>query len=703
MKLVIIEGPGKRDTLKKYLGEEYEVVATKGHVRDLPTKTLGVDVVKNFEPKYEIMPGKESVIKELKYKAAKAKEILLATDPDREGEAISWHIGHILNIDENVPCRVEFNEISKAVVNEAIKNPRKIDLNLVHAQQGRRVLDRLVGYKVSPIICSKIKSNLSAGRVQSVTLKLIVDREKEISNFKPQEYWPVVATLEKSSSNFKANLTNFKGKKVVLASKTETDEALSYLKLQDYIVREIKRSVAKSSPPPPFITSTLQQDALNKLGMNISATTRAAQALYEGVELGREGKTALITYIRTDSTRVSPEAQMKAKEYIKKNYGEEYAPKTFNVFKSKKNVQDAHEAIRPISLERTPESVKAFMSSDNFRLYKLIYERFVASQMAQATFDSLSVIISAGEYDFKCLGKTPIFAGFTRAYKMFEEAEEENSGENKLPNLKEGDKLKLMDLKAEQKFTKPQSRFSEASLIRTMEEKGIGRPATYAPTVMILQNRNYTQKEGKFLQPTDLGITVTEFLEKYFPDIMSISFTAEMEDNLDKIEDGKLKWQEVVGNFYANFENEVKVAYNGAKKVSVPLEVSDVECEKCGAKMVVRQGRFAKFLACPNFPKCKNIKSLNGERQVVCTCPQCGKDVVQKHTHKGKIFFGCSGYPACTFASWDKPTDLKCPKCNSFLVVKEGKTANVYKCSSKECDFSKKETVAGKGEETTKN
>jgi len=700
MKLVVIEGPGKRETLKKYLGEGYDVVATKGHVRDLPAKALGVDVSHDFEPKYEIMAGKESIIKELKFKASKAETVLLATDPDREGEAISWHIEHILNIDENSPCRVEFNEISKTVVNEAIKKPRKINIDLVHAQQGRRVLDRLVGYKVSPIICNKIKPNLSAGRVQSVTLKLIVDREKEIESFKPQEYWPVIATFEKTGTKFKANLANKGNKKIILSNKAETDEAINYLKQQDFSVKEIKRMVTKASPPPPFITSTMQQDALNKIGMGISISTRCAQALYEGVELGSEGKTALITYIRTDSTRVSPEAQIKAKDYIIKNYGEEYAPKFFNAFKSKKNVQDAHEAIRPISLDRTPDSVKDYMSSDNFRLYKLIYERFVASQMTQATYDSLTVTISAGVFDFKSAGKTPIFAGFTRAYKMFEESDDENSNENKMPALTEGDKVDLLDLKTEQKFTKPQTRFTEATLIKMMEDKGIGRPATYAPTVMILQNRNYTLKEGKYLKPTDLGQTVTEFLEKYFTDIMNISFTAEMEDNLDKIEDGSAKWQEVVAKFYENFEQEVKIAYKGAKKVSVPLEVSDVVCEKCGAKMVVRQGKYAKFLACPNYPKCKNIKNIEAEKNVVCSCPLCGKEIIERHTHKGKLFYGCSGYPACTFASWDKPTNLKCPKCKSFLTVKETKNVWTYKCSNKDCDFTKEENPPEKKEET---
>lgn len=691
MKLVIIEGPGKRDTLKKYLGQEYDVVATKGHVRDLPVKTMGVDVSKNFEPAYEIMDGKEAIIKELKTKSAKAEKVLLATDPDREGEAISWHIQKILNINENEPCRIEFNEISKSVVNKAVLNPRKINMDLVHAQQGRRVLDRLVGYKISPIICKKIKSNLSAGRVQSVALKLVVDREKEIRNFKPKEYWTINALLNKDDINFKSSLATYQNKKFVPSNEQETLNVLNYIKDKPFIVTEIKKSVTKSNPPPPFTTSTLQQDALNKIGMSIAKTSKSAQVLYEGVELGSEGKTALITYIRTDSTRVSPEAQLKAKEFIIKNYGSDYAPETYNVFKSKKNIQDAHEAIRPISLDRTPESVKPFMTPDNYKLYKLIYERFIASQMSQATYDSMSVVISAGDYGFKVTGRTPIFAGFTRAYKVYEEQEEnENSSETKLPKLLEGDKLNLIDLLKEQKFTKPPTRLTEATLVKTMEEKGIGRPATYAPTILVLLNRVYLQKEGKYLLPTDLGITVTEFLEEYFPDIMNVSFTAEMEDNLDKIEEGSMQWQDVIKNFYGNFEKEVIYAVKGSKKVSVPLEVSDVKCEKCGANMVVREGKTGKFLACPNFPNCKNIKSLV-EQKPVCTCPECGKDVFEKRTRYGKIFYGCSGYPNCKFASWEKPTNLKCPKCKSFLTVRETKTNLNYKCSNKECDFTKQE------------
>ena len=689
MKLVIIEGPGKRETLKKYLGNEYDVVATKGHIRDLPTKTIGVDISNNFEPKYEIMPDKEDIIKMLKQKASKADCVLLATDPDREGEAISWHIEKILNIDENEPCRIEFNEISKSVVQNAVNKPRKINMDLVHAQQGRRVLDRLVGYKVSPIICKKIRPNLSAGRVQSVALKIIVDREKAIEKFKPQEFWTISAILEKLGIKFKSTLATKNTKKFVPSTKEENDEILQELKQNDFKVENIKRTVAKSTPPAPFITSTLQQDALNKIGLSIPQTTRSAQALYEGVELGAEGKTALITYIRTDSTRVSPEAQAKAKDYIISHYGKEYAPSGYNIYKSKKNAQDAHEAIRPISLDRTPESVKQYMSSENYKLYKLIYERFVASQMTPATYDSQVVTISNGVYGFKSTGRTPIFDGYTRAYKIYEEkSDDEDSPESKLPKLLEGDILNCQSLKGEQKFTKPPTRYTEASLIKTMEDEGIGRPATYAPTVMTLLNRKYMEKQNKILKPTELGVVVTDFLEKYFKDIMDISFTADMENSLDKIEEGEEKWQDVIKKFYGSFEQELKNAYIGSKKVSMPVETSDVVCDKCGAKMVVRQGKYGKFLACPNYPNCKNIKSLNAPSSV-CNCPMCGKDVFERRTKTGKTFYGCSGYPTCKFASWDKPTNLHCPKCKQYLIVKENKDKLVYKCSNKDCDYEK--------------
>lgn len=690
MDLVIIEGPGKRDTLKKYLGNGYDVVATKGHIVDLPVKSLAIDVNNNFEPKYEVMPDKDAIIKELKTKYAKCDNLYIATDPDREGEAIAWHVERVLGIGENEPCRIEFNEISKETVNKAIKKPRKINMDLVHAQQGRRVLDRLVGYKVSPIICKKIKSNLSGGRVQSVALKLVVDREKEIKNFKPVEYWTIVAELSKGEEKIKAALATYKKKKYQSGSEQETNDVIDYLKAQSFVVGDVKKTVTKSSAPPPFTTSTMQQDALNKLGMSVAKTSRSAQQLYEGVEIKGEGKVALITYIRTDSTRVSPEAQEKAKDFIIRTYGKDYAPAKYNVFKAKKNIQDAHEAIRPISLERTPESLKPSLSPENYKLYKLIYERFIASQMTEATYNSLTVTINAGDYGFKVAGKTPLFLGYTKAYKVYTE-EDENSekGETKMCNLEVGDILKLLNVLKEQKFTKPPVRYTEASLIKAMEEKGIGRPATYAPTMLVLSTRNYTDKDGKYLVPTELGTIVTEFMEKYFKDIMDVSFTAEMENKLDSIEEGTTEWQQVVADFYSGFEDEVYFAATGSERVKVPVIVSDVKCDKCGSMMVIKEGRFGKFLACPNYPRCQNIKSLATKKGPVCHCPICGKDVMERRTKRGTIFYGCSGFPKCNFASWEVPTDEKCPKCSSYLTKKTTKDGDKFKCSNKDCDFQK--------------
>lgn len=756
MKLVIIEGPGKRDTLKKYLGADYDVFATKGHVRDLPAKSMCIDINHNFEPKYEIMPDKKEIIKELLTKAAKADKVYIATDPDREGEAIAWHLQYILKIKDDNPCRVVFNEISKNVVNKAMDKPRTIDLNLVHAQQGRRVLDRLVGYQVSPILCKKIKNNLSAGRVQSVALKLVVDKEKEIRAFKPKEYWTINALLNKGTSNtFKAALATYKGKKYESDSERTSLDIIDYVKAQDFIVGGVKRAISKSSAPAPFITSTMQQDAMNKLGMSLKEVTMTAQTLYEGVNFKEGGKTALITYIRTDSTRISPEAQAMAKDFIISKYGKEYAPEHYNVFKTKKNTQDAHEAIRPISLERTPEIVKAnFGASSNvYKLYKLIYDRFVASQMSEATYNTLNVVINAGDYGFKVTGKTPLFAGFTAAYKMYEDKDDAKDDDNKessnLPNLEEGDKLNLKDITKEQKFTKPPVRYTDATLVKAMEDKGIGRPATYAPTILVLANRNYTEKEGKYLVPTDLGVTVVEFLEKYFSDIMDITFTAAMEEKLDLVEEGKEDWQKIVADFYGGFEDEVHFALTGSKKVKMEVETTDVICDKCGANMVVREGKFGKFLACPNFPKCRNIKpysEANGaaqakeeseedkklnemhlkcdkcgadmvlrngrfgkffacsnyptcknikglddviEKKPVGVCPDCGKPVFERHGSKGKIFYGCSGYPECKFMSWDIPMQEKCPKCGHYLTKKELKKETRIKCSNSECDYTK--------------
>ena len=680
--LVIIEGIGKRETIQKYLGKDYEVFATKGHVRDLPVRTLGIDMQNHFEPKYEIMPDKKDIIKRLKERAQKSERVYLATDPDREGEAISWHIAYILNLDCKDDVRIEFNEISKNAITKALEQPRAIDIDLVNAQQARRVLDRLVGYKLSPIISKKIQPKLSAGRVQSVTLELVVDREREIENFKPEEYWNITAILSKQgdSATFSAPLFAKGDEKIKIHNAEGKDAVLQNIKDAKYVIKNIKKSVTKSNPPAPYITSTMQQDALNKLGMSLKRTSSAAQSLYEGVEIAGEGKTALITYIRTDSVRVSPQMQTEAKDFIIKNYGAKFAPEKPNFYKVKKSAQDAHEAIRPIHLEISPESIKNQVASDLYKLYKIIYERFLASQMTSATFDSVSAEIQANDYTFKATGRTPVFAGYTKIYQEYVIKDKDEEEQKTLPPLTEGEVVDCKDVKTEQKHTKPPARYTEASLVKTMEEKGIGRPATYVPTITTLEYRTYTEKEGKQLKPTHLGCVVCDTLRKHFPDIMDISFTAKMEDTLDEIATGKDKWQQVVENFYKEFKVELEEASGSPDRVEMPVEVSDVVCEKCGAKMVVRTGRYGKFLACPNFPNCKNIKSID---IVVGTCPKCGSNLLEKIGKSGKKFYGCSGYPNCNFVCWDKPTGEKCPKCGDILLQKGGK---VY-CHNSKCDF----------------
>ncbi len=681
--LVIIEGIGKRETIQKYLGKDYEVFATKGHVRDLPVRTLGIDMQNHFQPKYEIMADKKEIIKKLKEKAQKSDRIFLATDPDREGEAISWHIAYILNLDCNDNVRIEFNEISKNAIMKALEKPRAIDLDLVNAQQARRVLDRLVGYKVSPIISKKIQPKLSAGRVQSVTLELVVDREREIENFKPEEYWNINSELAKKESKelFTATLQAKDGKKIKISNEAEKDQVLNDIDKKEWKIINIKKSITKSNPPAPYITSTMQQDALNKLGMNLKRTSLAAQHLYEGVELKGEGKTALITYIRTDSVRVSPQMQEVAKKFIIENFGEKFAPITPNIYKSKKSAQDAHEAIRPIHLEITPEIVKGQVETDLYKLYKLIYERFLASQMTPATFNSVSVDILVDRYTFKATGRTPEFAGYTKVYQDFVEKEKDKESEQKtLPPLDEDEIVDCKNIKSEQKFTKPPARYTEASLVKTMEEKGIGRPATYVPTITTIEKREYTEKDGKQIKPTKLGVVVCDTLKKHFPDIMDITFTAKMEDTLDEISTGKDKWQEVIENFYVDFKKELEEASGSPDRVEVPVEESDVICEKCGAKMVIRSGKYGKFLACPNYPECKNIKSIE---IVIGKCPKCGKNILEKTSKTGKKFYGCSGYPECDFVSWDKPTEERCPKCNDILLQKGIK----FYCHNEKCGF----------------
>ena len=677
MKLVVIEAPAKRETLKKYLGNGYEVFATKGHIRDLPAKSFAIDLNNNFEPHYENNPDKKQLIADLKKKAASAEEVLIATDPDREGEAISWHVAHVLGLDPNTKCRIQFNEISKTAVLKALTEPRTIDLNLVNAQQARRVMDRIVGYKLSPILSKKIAPKLSAGRVQSVALKLVVDREIEIENFKPEEYWTVSAMHEKDDVKFKSNLTSFKNKKIKISNKEEVEKVLSDIKGKPFVVDEIKRTKTKSHALPPFTTSTMQQDALNKLGMTLKRTTASAQELYEGVEVKGEGKIALITYIRTDSTRVAVEAQNACRDFIAEKYGKNYVPEKPNIYATKKNAQDAHEAIRPISMQMTPEKVKDSLSKDNFRLYKLIYERFIASQMSEAEYSNVNVSIKVNDYTFKAVGKTLEFAGYTAVYKEWTDDEKQEI--SKLPKLEESEEIKVLEIKEEQKFTKPPARYTEASLVKAMEEKGIGRPATYAATITILTARNYCTKDGRYLVPTELGRKITAYLEKFFKGVINVKFTAHMENRLDDIAENKDDWHSVVQSFWDGFHELLDKA--GASNLTMkaePIE-TDVICEKCGHKMLLREGRYGKFLGCSNFPKCHNVKPYESEeKKPVGKCPNCGMNVFALKTKRGKTFYACEDRENCNFMSWDIPTGDKCPKCGKYLI-KKGKK---IKCSA---------------------
>ncbi len=686
MKLVVIEAPAKRETLKKYLGQGYEVFATKGHIRDLPVKSFAIDMNNNYEPHYENKPDKKELISELKAKANKAEEVLVATDPDREGEAISWHIANVLGLDPNTKCRIQFNEISKNAVLKALKNPRAIDLNLVNAQQARRVMDRIVGYKLSPIISKKVAPKLSAGRVQSVALKLVVDREKEIENFVPEEYWTVTAFHEKDKIAFKSTLQSFKNKKIKISNREEVDKVLNEIKGKDFVVSSIKKSKTKSHAPAPFTTSTMQQDALNKAGMSLKRTTESAQQLYEGVEVKGEGKIALITYIRTDSTRVSEDAQKACREFIKEKYGEKYLPAKPNIYATKKNAQDAHEAIRPISMQITPEMVQDSLSKDNYKLYKLIYERFLASQMNEAEYSNVTATIDVNDYNFKATGKTLDFAGYTAVYKEFVDEDKEQKQEiSKLPVLTEGEKVDVKDLKEEQKFTKPPVRYTEASLVKAMEEKGIGRPATYAATITILTARNYCGKEGKYLVPTDLGKRITEYLEKFFSGVINVKFTAHMENRLDDIAEDKDDWHDVVDSFWNGFKGLLAKADSSSVTMRPEPIETDIICDKCGHKMLLREGKYGKFLGCSNFPKCRNIMpyKTENERKPVGICPKCGKNVYALKTKRGKTFYACEDRNGCNFMSWDIPTGEKCPKCDGYLI-KKGKK---IKCSS--CDYEK--------------
>ena len=776
MQLIIVESPSKAKTIEKYLGGKYKVDASGGHVRDLPEKRLGVNIAKNYEPNYVISADKKPVIKRLKEKVEKADKIYLATDPDREGEAISWHLQEVLGLKDKAQ-RIEFNEISEKAVKEALKNPREINYNLVDSQQARRVLDRLVGYKLSPLLCKRIQNGLSAGRVQSVALRIIVDKEREIRAFVPAEYWNLTATLSDGHHKpFTAYLAEKDGKKFKPANQAEADEVENAIKAANgaFAVKQVKKTDTKSHALPPFTTSTMQQDASAKLNMSSPMCMQVAQHLYEGIET-QEGHLALVTYIRTDSVRISAESQVRAREYIAEKYGDEYVPEKPNFYKSKKNAQDAHEAIRPIDLCMTPEKVKPLLDRNHYNLYKLIYERFIASQMSEAKYNYVTIDSVCGDYTFRTNGRTVVFKGYTAVYDDYKANQETEDGEivKVIPPVKEGDGLKAENVSKEQKFTKPPVRFTDASLVRIMEEKGIGRPSTYATIISVLSKRKYTVKENKYIVPTEIAFRITDMLVKYFPDIMDVSFTAGMEDKLDDIEKGGQDWHKIIADFYPPFAEKLAFAATDGdeitdivcEKCGAPMirkngrygkflacsnypecsniksekeEVSDVKCDKCGAMMVYKTGKYGRFLACPNYPECTNVKPIDEEtttekcekcggdmvvkkgrfgKYLQCTvckatksltekagvCPQCGNPTQKMTSKSGKIFYGCSNYPACNFMSWDMPTGEHCPKCGSYIVLtKDGKTR---KCSNKECDYSdkpKKTKKADKTAETTK-
>lgn len=682
-KLIIVESPSKIKTIKKTLGSGYTVMASKGHVRDLPKSKLGVDTEHDFKPQYINMSDKKDLIKELKEAAANSDGVLLATDPDREGEAISWHLAHLLALDLNEPNRVAFNEITESGVKAGIAAPHKIDLNLVDAQQARRVLDRIVGYKLSPFLWKKVKSGLSAGRVQTVALRLIVEREREIEKFNSEEYWSVDAKLLAGTKSFKAALYGFAdGKKIdVIPNAEEADKIVSELSGAEYIVSALKKGTRKKQPAPPFITSTLQQEASRKLGFTGQRTMRIAQQLYEGVDVPGAGTTGLITYMRTDSLRISEEARAAAYKYITGRYGKEYLPEKPRYFKTKSGAQDAHEAIRPTSIGFTPESVKDALTAEQYKLYKLIWERFIASLMEVCVQNTVNADITAGDYLFKASGYSVKFDGFT---VLYEEGKDDDSAEGgALPEMKTGDKLKLKELTPNQHFTQPPARYTEPTLIKALDENGIGRPSTYAPILSNILGRDYIEREKKSLKPTNLGMVVSDLMVEYFDKIVDVKFTAGLERQLDEIGAGKRGWVDTIKDFYKDFDKLYKKAEDSleGKRVKVPDEETDVICDKCGRKMVVKSGRFGKFLACPGYPECKNTKPMP-EDEVKQPCPKCGGKLVKKTSKKGKKFYGCSNYPECDFAAPGIPTGEKCPECGSFII--SGVRGRKY-CMNSEC------------------
>lgn len=687
--LVIVESPAKAKTLKKFLGSSYKIEASIGHVRDLPKSELGVDIENDFEPKYITIRGKGELLAKLRKEVKSADKIYLATDPDREGEAISWHLKHALKLGDKNTYRITFNEITKNAVKKSIKEARDIDMNLVDAQQARRSLDRIVGYKIGPLLWKKVKKGLSAGRVQSVGLKIICDREDEIENFIQEEYWTVDAALAVMKSGgkeekFIARLSGDADGKIELHDKTDTDRVLNEIRKEKFEIQDVKKGQRVKKPNAPFTTSTMQQEASKIMGFATSKTMMIAQQLYEGVEIKGEGTVGLISYIRTDSMRISDEAHEAAKQYILSNYGEKYLSPERVIYKSKSRSQDAHEAIRPTYVDRTPESLKEDLSKDQFRLYKLIWERFIASEMAPAVYDTQSVKVTAGKYLFRANGSVLKYEGYLYVYKK---NETESDNEEKMPEINKEDAIRLEKLLDEQHFTQPPPRFTEAALVKTLEELGIGRPSTYSAIITILLSRRYITKEAKSLYPTELGSIVNEIMENNFHDIINIDFTANMENKLDKVEEGEIEWKDVLREFYPSFEKEIIQADSLIGEVEIADEVTDVICENCGRNMVIKFGRFGKFLACPGFPECRNAKPFLEEAGV--GCPICHEgSVLIKKTKKGRRYYGCSNNPECSFISWNKPSGESCPECGSYLVVKMAKNPKAV-CSSGNCSFTK--------------
>lgn len=686
--LVIVESPAKAKTIERYLGKKYTVKASMGHVRDLPKSQMGVDPENNFEPKYITIRGKGDILKDLRSSAKKAKKIYLAADPDREGEAIAWHLAHALKVDENSDCRVVFNEITEDAIKESFKHPRSIDSDLVDAQQARRILDRLVGYNISPLLWKKVKKGLSAGRVQSVALKMIIDREEEIKNFKPEEYWSIDADFHIDKDSFKGSFYGIDGKKHKLNSKEDVNQVLKQLKGDQFSIDKVNKRERRRNPAQPFITSSLQQEAARKLNFRARKTMMIAQQLYEGIDLGKKsgGITGLITYMRTDSTRISDSAKQEARNYIAKTFGNQYVGMN-KKSKQKKGAQDAHEAIRPTSALRDPKSLKAVLSQDQYKLYKLIWERFVASQMAPAVLDTMTVHLYNNDVEFRATGSKVKFKGFMSVY--VEGKDDKKKKEDKfLPDLSEGMVVAAKKITPNQHFTQPPPRYTEARLVRAMEEKGIGRPSTYAPTLDTIQRRGYVSVDNRRFIPTELGTIVIDMLKEFFPEIIDIDFTAEMENDLDAIEEGKVEWKKVLDEFYQGFSKRLEKAEKEMKEIEIKDEPAGIDCEKCGHEMVYKMGRYGKFMACSNFPACRNTKPIL--KKIGVTCPKCKQgNVVERRSKKRRKFYGCDRYPECDFVSWDQPISRPCPKCESTLVEKKRKKGKQILCTK--CDYKEEE------------